>query len=48
MNDNWYDEHMFEIAPPLRSTSQRRCSEGLETNPVVLEAWDPMGSLEPS
>ena len=44
MNDNWYDEHMFEIASPKKYLTEKML-EGLETNPVVLEAWDPMGSL---
>ncbi|MAU85253.1 MAG: aminopeptidase [Euryarchaeota archaeon] len=44
MNDNWYDEHMFEIASPKKYLTERMI-KGLETVPVVLEAWDPMGSL---
>ena len=44
MNDNWYDEHMFEIASPKKYLTEKMI-EGLETTPVVLEAWDPMGSL---
>ena len=44
MNDSWFDEHMFEIAarkrympPPLQ--------DAVELEPIVLPAWDPMGSL---
>ena len=44
MNDNWYDEHMFEIASPKKFLTEKMV-EGLETVPIVLEAWDPMGSL---
>ena len=44
MNDSWYDEHMFEIASPKKYLTEKML-EGLETNPVVLQAWDPMGSL---
>ena len=44
MNDNWYDEHMFEIASPKKYLTEKMI-KGLETEPVVLEAWDPMGSL---
>ena len=44
MNDSWYDEHMFEIASPKKYLTEKML-EGLKTNPVVLEAWDPMGSL---
>lgn len=44
MNDNWYDEHMFEIASPKKYLTEKMV-RGLETVPIVLEAWDPMGSL---
>ena len=44
MNDNWYDEHMFEIAAPKKYLTDKMV-KGLETVPIVLEAWDPMGSL---
>ncbi len=44
MNDSWFDEHMFEVAvrrerlpPALRAA--------LDKLPIVLPAWDPMGSL---
>jgi bleomycin hydrolase len=44
MNDSWFDEYMFEIsAPDSHLSDQMR--EGLRTEPVVLPAWDPMGSL---
>ena len=44
MNDNWYDEHMFEIAAPKDYLTDEMKS-GLKGNPIVLPAWDPMGSL---
>ena len=44
MNDNWYDEHMFEIASPKKYLTEKMV-KGLETVPIVLEAWDPMGSM---
>ncbi len=44
MNDSWYDEYMFEIAAP-RSYLSNAMTDGLETDPIVLPAWDPMGSL---
>ena len=44
MNDNWYDERMFEIASPKKYLTKKMV-KGLETVPIVLEAWDPMGSL---
>ena len=44
MNDNWFDEHMFEIAAP-RDYLTEEMTAGLDGDPVVLPAWDPMGSL---
>jgi len=44
MNDNWFDEYMFEIAAP-RDHLNEKMLEGLKTEPTVLPAWDPMGSL---
>ena len=44
MNDDWFDEYMFEIAAP-RALLSASMLDGLKTTPVVLPAWDPMGSL---
>ena len=44
MNDSWYDQYMFEIAAPT-SYLNEKMQAGLESEPVVLPAWDPMGSL---
>ena len=44
MNDSWYDEHMFEIATAKKYLNEKML-EGLKTKPIVLDAWDPMGSL---
>ena len=44
MNDSWYDQYMFEIAAPT-SYLNEKMQAGLEAEPVVLPAWDPMGSL---
>jgi aminopeptidase C len=44
MNDNWFEEHMFEIAAPLSYLSAEM-QQGLSSAPVLLPAWDPMGSL---
>lgn len=44
MNDNWFDEHMFEIAA-RRSALPPKLRKALEQEPIVLPAWDPMGSL---
>jgi bleomycin hydrolase len=44
MNDSWYDEYMFEIAAPSEYLSDEMRA-GLDTEPIILPAWDPMGSL---
>jgi bleomycin hydrolase len=44
MNDSWYDEHMFEIATPKKYLTKQMI-DGLKGEPVILDAWDPMGSL---
>jgi bleomycin hydrolase len=44
MNDSWFDEHMFEIAA-RRSRLPASLQAALKQPPIVLPAWDPMGSL---
>jgi bleomycin hydrolase len=44
MNDSWFDEHMFEIAA-RRSLLPPNLRAALSQAPIVLPAWDPMGSL---
>jgi bleomycin hydrolase len=44
MNDNWFDEYMFEIAAHRKYLSEELL-QAFEEAPVVLPAWDPMGSL---
>ena len=44
MNDSWFDEHMFEIAAK-KSMLPDHLVPALELDPIVLPAWDPMGSL---
>jgi len=44
MNDSWFDEHMFEIAA-RRSALPADLRRALDMDPIVLPAWDPMGSL---
>lgn len=44
MNDNWFDEHMFEIAA-RKSALPKGLRKALDLEPIVLPAWDPMGSL---
>ena len=44
MNDSWFDEYVFEIAA-RRSALPAELARALDTPPIVLPAWDPMGSL---
>ena len=44
MNDSWYDEYMFEIAAP-RSYLWPELRAALDTEPITLPPWDPMGAL---
>ncbi|MGI8615030.1 MAG: aminopeptidase C [Nocardioidaceae bacterium] len=44
MNDNWFGEHVFEIAV-RRDRLPAELLGALDREPVVLPAWDPMGAL---
>jgi len=44
MNDNWYDEYMFEIAAD-KELLPAELQEALSKPPVELDPWDPMGAL---
>ncbi len=44
MNDGWFDEYVLEIASPRHELSAE-LQEAFDTEPIVLPAWDPMGSL---
>ncbi|MGI8549393.1 MAG: aminopeptidase C [Dehalococcoidia bacterium] len=44
MNDSWFDEYMFEIAAK-REYLPVDLIAALDQEPIVLPAWDPMGSL---
>ncbi len=44
MNDSWFDEYMFEIAA-RKSALPSELQDALETEPIVLPPWDPMGAL---
>jgi bleomycin hydrolase len=44
MNDNWFGEHVFEIAV-RRDALPDELRSALDAEPVVLPAWDPMGAL---
>lgn len=44
MNDSWFSEYMFEIAA-RKSMLPEHLQAALSEEPIVLPAWDPMGSL---
>ncbi len=44
MNDSWFDEYVFEIAA-RRDLLPAELQDALAAEPIVLPAWDPMGSL---
>jgi len=44
MNDNWFGDHVFEIAV-RRDALPEDLQSALDVDPVVLPAWDPMGAL---
>ncbi|MGH3470624.1 MAG: aminopeptidase C [Nocardioidaceae bacterium] len=44
MNDNWFSEHVFEIAV-RRGALSPQLQAALDSEPTVLPAWDPMGAL---
>jgi len=44
MNDSWFDEYVFEIAA-RRDALPEELRQAVGTQPIVLPAWDPMGSL---
>ena len=44
MNDSWFDQHVFEVAI-RRDRLPEELLPVLATEPIVLPAWDPMGSL---
>lgn len=44
MNDSWFDEYVFEIAI-RRSALPTALRAALDTEPIRLPAWDPMGAL---
>jgi bleomycin hydrolase len=44
MNDNWFGEHVFEIAV-RKDALTPELQRALDEDPIVLPAWDPMGSL---
>jgi len=43
-SDRWFDEYMFEVVVEKKYLPKKLLA-ALETEPIVLPPWDPMGSL---
>lgn len=44
MDDSWFDEYMFEVVV-RKDRLPAELQSALQTEPLVLPAWDPMGAL---
>ncbi|RAN78078.1 aminopeptidase [Bacillus sp. SRB_336] len=44
MADNWFDEYVFEVVID-KSRLSPELRQALAAEPIVLQAWDPMGAL---
>lgn len=44
MDDEWFDEYVYEVAVP-KSMLSAELQEGLNKPALELDAWDPMGAL---
>ena len=44
MDDSWFDEYVFEVAV-RKEALPAEYRAALDTEPLALPAWDPMGAL---
>jgi len=44
ITDEWFDEYVYEIAVPISYLSPEEVA-AYQSEPIVLPAWDPMGTL---
>lgn len=44
MTDEWFDEYLYEVVVDKKHLSKETLAV-LEQEPIILEAWDPMGAL---
>ena len=44
MSDGWFDDHMYQVVVHKKYLSEKQ-KQALKKEPIVLEPWDPMGSL---
>lgn len=44
MSDPWFDEYMYQVVVNKKYLTEQQIAE-YESEPIMLEPWDPMGSL---
>ena len=44
MSDSWFDEYSYEVMVDKKYLSEELLKV-LDTEPIVLKPWDPMGAL---
>ena len=44
MNDEWFDDYVYQ-AVVKKSSLPKELLSALDADPIVLEPWDPMGTL---
>ena len=44
MTDDWFSEYVYQILLEKKYFSAQQAAE-YETEPIILQPWDPMGSL---
>ena len=47
MSDDWFTEYTYQVVVHKKYLSQEAL-EQLKAEPILLEPWDPMGSLAKS
>ena len=44
MDDQWFTDNVFEVVVP-KSALPEDLAAAVDSEPIVLPAWDPMGTL---
>ena len=44
MSDKWFDEYMYQVVVNKKYLSEE-IQKIYDSEPIMLEPWDPMGSL---
>ena len=45
MSDRWFEEYTYQIVVNKKSICQKKWLKFSKSEPIMLEPWDPMGSL---